>query len=326
METAIRDTIVWDNHACMPLRPDDEVFLPQLERLRSTGVTIVSINVGFGEQGIVEHVRMLAHFRRWISAHPDRYMLVQNVADVERAKAMGRLGVVFDIEGANAVEDQASMVALYYDLGVRWMLIAYNLNNRVGGGCMDADCGLTDFGRSVIAEMNRVGMVLCCSHTGERTTLEAFEASKDPAIFSHSNPRALWEHPRNIRDNVILACAEKGGVICINGVGAFLGENDTRSETFARNIDYVARLAGIDHVGLGLDYCFDQDELVAYLRKHPELFGASAATLEPDACGFVAPEQIPEIVSCLRTMGYANADIARILGGNLMRIAKTVWK
>lgn len=325
MNALIDDTIVWDNHACLPLRPHDERFLPQLERYRAAGFTVISINVGFGEQGIEPHVRMLAHFRRWVLAHPNEYLLIESAHDVERAKASGRLGIVFDIEGANAIDDQVSMVGLYYDLGVRWMLLAYNLNNRAGGGCMDDDRGLTEFGADVIKEMNRVGMVVCCSHTGERTVLDAIAASSAPVIFSHSNPRALHDHPRNIGDEVIRACAAKGGVICINGIGAFLGDDDTRSETVARNIDYAARLAGIEHVGLGLDFVFDQDELLEYLQARPEMFGRDAATLQKYACGFVAPEQMPEIASALRTLGYAPSDIARVLGGNLLRLAQNVW-
>jgi membrane dipeptidase len=326
MDSLLQETLVWDNHACLPLRPHDEAFLPQLERFRASGVDVLSINIGFGEQGIEPHVRMLAHFRRWLLAHPDEYLLVHGVDDIERARSTGRLGIVFDIEGANAIDDQISMVQFYYDLGVRWMLIAYNLNNRVGGGCLDEDCGLTPFGERVIAEMNRVGMVLCCSHTGTRTAMQAIEASRDPVVFSHSNPRSLHDHPRNITDDMIGACAAKGGVVCINGVGAFLGEDDTRSQTVVRNIDYVARLAGIDHVGLGLDFVFDQDELLEYLKSNPQMFGQDAQTLRKYACGFVAPEQIPEIAQCLHAIGYAHADIARVLGGNLLRIARNVWK
>lgn len=318
--------IVWDNHTCLPLRPDDERFLPQLERFRKAGVTVVSINVGFGEQEIEPHIRMLGHFRHWLSTRPRDYLLVQSVDDIQRAKDSGRLGVFFDIEGTNAVAGQLSLVQLYYDLGVRWMLMAYNLNNRVGGGCMDDDPGLTPFGLQLVDEMARVGMIVCCSHTGERTTLETIEHSKNPVIFSHSNPRALWDHPRNIRDHVIRACAAKGGVVGINGVGAFLGKNDTRSETVARHIDYVVRLAGIDHVAIGLDYVFDNDELVEYLKTHPRMFGEDAETIEQYGCDFVAPEQIPEIAERLRAMGYADSDIARVLGLNLLRVARAVWK
>ena len=307
----------------MPLRPSDDRFLPQLARLRAAGVTVVSLNVGFDVEPIELHVRMLARFREWVRRRPDDYLLVERIEDVYAAKATGRLGIFFDIEGAKAIDDQLNLISLYYDLGVRWMLIAYNRSNRAGGGCLDAvDRGLTDFGASVVDEMARVGMVTCCSHTGERTSLDVIEHAKNPVIFSHSNPRALRDHPRNIRDHVIRACAAKGGVVCINGVGAFLGHNDTRSETVARHIDYVARLVGIDHVALGLDYVFDKEEVLAYLRAHPEAFGGDAALAEVP---FVAPEQIGEIADCLSSIGYAPSDIAQVLGRNLLRIA-AIWK
>jgi membrane dipeptidase len=314
--------IVWDNHACMPLRPHDETFLPQLERVARSGVHVVGLNVGFGEQTIEAHVRVIAHFRRWILQRPEQYLLVSTVDDVLLAKQSGRLGVFFDIEGARAIDDQLSMIGLYYDLGVRWMLMAYNRNNRVGGGCLDEDTGLTDFGYAVVDEMERVGMIACCSHTGERTALDLISHARKPMIFSHSNPRALWDHPRNISDRLIEACAAKGGVIGINGVGQFLGRNDTSSETFARNVDYVARLVGPDHVALGTDYVFDEQELLDYLASMPSTFPAGAH--EP--CDFVKPEQLGEIVKQLEGLGYAGEDLAKILGGNLMRVARAVWK
>jgi membrane dipeptidase len=326
MATILEKSIVWDNHACLPLRPDDETFLPQLERLRKTGVTVVGINVGFGEQGIEQHVRMLAHFRRWLLARPHQYLLVRAAADVERAKASGRLGVFFDIEGANAIEDQLSMIELYYDLGVRWMLIAYNLRNRAGGGCMEADEGLTPFGEAVLSEMERVGMIVCCTHTGARTALQVIDRVNGPIIFSHSNPQALWEHPRNIGDDLIRACAAKGGVICVNGVGLFLGANDTRSITVAKNIDYVVNLVGIDHAGIGLDFVYDNAELEAYVAERPEVFGEDADAVQRSGCDFVSPEQIPEIVSCLQAMGYGDDALQRVLGLNMLRVARAVWK
>ncbi len=284
---------------------------------------MVGVNVGFDVGTIETHVRMLAHFRRWLKERPADYLLVEGIDDVRTAKESGRLGVFFDVEGAKAIDDQISLIGLYYDLGVRWMLMAYNLPNRVGGGCMEERGGLTEFGARVLDEMADVGMIACCSHTGERTALDVVEHSKNPVIFSHSNPRALWDHPRNVRDHVILACAAKGGVVGINGVGAFLGANDIRSETVARHIDYVARLAGIDHVALGLDYVFDTDELLEYLSAHPATFGNDATGAQPL---FVAPEQISEIVDCLTAMGYADPDVERVLGQNLLRVAGSVWR
>jgi membrane dipeptidase len=326
VDALLRDALVWDNHTCMPLYPDDERFLPDLERFRRSGVNVVGINIGFGEQSVEQHIRVLAHFRSWITRRSDEYLLVEHVDDILVAKEQGRLAIFFDIEGANAIADQLSLIGLYYDLGVRWMLMAYNLNNSVGGGCLDSDTGLTPYGREVIVEMNRVGMVPCCSHCGKRTALDVIALSKTPVIFSHSNPRAVWNHPRNIDDDLIRACANKGGVVCINGVGQFLGPNDTRSETVVRHIDYVARLVGPDHVGLGLDYVFDREELKAYIAGNPAMFGEDSTAVAATGCDFVAPEQIPQIVEGLRSLGYADGDVRKILGLNLLRIANAAWK
>jgi membrane dipeptidase len=323
--TLLRSSIVWDNHGCMPVaRPHDTSFLPQLERYRAAGVSAVMLNVGFGDMGIEEHVRTLASLRCWIKARPDEYLLLRSADDVERANATGRLAVGFDIEGANAVADQPSMVSLYYDLGVRWMLLAYNTNNRVGGGCQDEDKGLTPFGREVIAEMERVGMQVCCSHTGHRTVRDVFEVATRPVIFSHSNPSAVYPHPRNIPDDLIRACAATGGVVGINGIGSFLGKNDNSSETFARHVDHVAQLVGAQHVALGLDYVFDTQELDDYLSKMAHTFPAELGYEK--GVRMVAPEQLEAIVLALQRIGYRDADLRAVLGGNLMRLARTVWK
>src|SRR6185369_12169278 len=181
-------------------------------------------------------------------------VLAGTVADVERARDGGRLAIAFDLEGTEPLDGDVEMVERFYELGVRQMLMAYNRNNRGGAGCMDDDVGLTPFGRAVVEAMNRVGMVVDCSHTGYRSSLEMMELSTAPVVFSHSNPRALWTHDRNVRDEQILACARTGGVVGVNGIGIFLGDNDTRSERVVDHIAYVAELAGPEHVGIGLDY------------------------------------------------------------------------
>ena len=319
----IESSLVWDNHGCMPVRPHDEAFLPKLERYRAAGVDTVALNVGYGEQGVEEHVRMIAHFRRWLLARPSDYVVAGTVDDIERARREGKLAVMFDIEGMNAVSDQPSLVQLYYDLGVRWMLVAYNRQNRAGSGCQEAeDGGLTAFGRELLDEMARVGMVACCSHTGHRTTMDVMAYSKNPVIFSHSNARSIHDHPRNVRDEALKACAATGGVVGINGIGLFLTADGDLVEAFVRHIDYVAQLLGPDHVGLGLDYVFDQKELDEAVSDPaifpPELGYASGIQMVP-------PEAIEQIVERLLALGYADANIRAILGGNLLRVAKQVW-
>jgi len=284
----------------------------------------VTLNIGFGEQTLAEHVRMLAHFRHWLAARPEIYRLVASVGDILAAKQAGQLAVCFDIEGMNAIENQLSLIQLYYDLGVRWMLIAYNRANRAGGGCQEPDEGLTEFGRRAIDEMARVGMVLCCSHTGYRTAREAIDHSPGPVIFSHSNPRALRDHPRNIPDDLLRACAARGGVIGINGIGTFLGANDNSTETLLRHIDYAVQLVGEDHVGIGLDYVFDTAELDEYVKTMGATFPKSMGY--DTGLELVEPERLPHIVEGLMAKGYGKAALAKILGGNLLRIAREVWR
>jgi membrane dipeptidase len=308
----------------MPLRPQDPSFLPQLARHKAAGFDAITVNIGFGEQGPEEHLRMIAAMRHWLLARPDDYLLLLEADDIERARTTGRLAVGFDIEGANAVGDQLSLIQMYYDLGVRWMLMAYNTANRVGGGCQDEDGGLTPFGRAVVAEMERVGMQVCVSHTGHRTVRDIFDVATRPVIFSHSNCAALHPHPRNISDDLIRACAATGGLVGINGVGIFLGHNDISSQTYARHVDHVVQLVGPAHVSIALDYVFDTRELEEHVEKMKATF--------PPGLGyelgarFVPPEQLEEIVATLQGWGYSDADLAALLGGNLLRLAQQVWK
>lgn len=316
--------VVWDNHACMPLRPLDESFLPQLERCRQAGITAVTLNVGFGEQSVADHMRMLAQFRHWLGKRPQLYRLVEDCDDILAAKKSGQLAVCFDIEGMNAIEDQLSLIQLYYQLGVRWMLIAYNRPNRAGGGCHEPDEGLTAFGRKAIDEMSRVGMLLCCSHTGYRTAREAIDYSPGPVIFSHSNPRAIRDHPRNIPDDLMRACAARGGVIGINGIGIFLGANDNSTEALVRHIDYAVQVVGDEHVGIGLDYVYDTKELDEFVERmratFPKTLGYEGSTR------MVEPERIPAVIEALLARGYRSTSVSRIFGGNLLRVARQTWK
>ncbi|HEX7115288.1 MAG TPA: membrane dipeptidase [Steroidobacter sp.] len=317
-------TVVWDNHACMPLRPDDETFLVQLARHRNAGVNLVSLNVYYDGCPPETAFLMLASLRHWIARHPGQYVLAQSVTDIESAKREGKLAVMFDIEGGRAVEAHPGLVEVFYRLGVRWMLLAYNKNNRLGGGCQDEDQGLTDYGRLIIDEMQRVGMVLCCSHVGYRTAREAIEYSKNPVIFSHSNARAVRDHERNIPDDLMRACARTGGVVNFNGIGIFLGDNDNSTEALIRHIDYAVELIGPEHVGLGLDYVFDAEELNQYVRAHPDIFPPEKGYRAGIA--MIEPERIPIIAEELLKRGYSDEHVQGILGHNNLRVARQVWR
>ena len=313
------DALVWDTHACFPLNPNSD--LSELKRYSDSGVNFVSLNIGMDMDSFENVIQVLARFRNYITAHPDQYVLASTVKDILEAEESGRLAIAFDLEGSDPLLGNMNLVSFYYDLGVRQMLLAYNKDNRASGGCMEGNIGLTDFGKDVIREMNRVGMVVDVSHMGYRATMEAFEVSSSPVIFSHSNPKALRENARNISDEQIKACAQTGGVIGINGIGDFLG--GTSSELIVQNIEYVMNLVGPEHVGIGLDYVVDKQELIEYIEGHPDVYPPDKFS---DYASFVEPEQFPEFTELLYRKGYSEQIIRGILGGNFLRVAKEVWK
>ncbi len=318
-------SLVWNNHTCLPLRPDAYTFFEEIERERAAGIDVTSINVGFGPQSLESHMRVIAGMRDWFLAHSDRYVVVDRVADIDAARKAGKLAVHFDVEGM-AILDEGNhgIVAMLRDLGVRWMSIAYNRNNAVGGGCYDDDPGLSDYGRSVLGEMRRAGMLICCSHTGHRTARVVLDEADGPVIFSHSNCSAVYPHPRNIPDDLIRACAQTGGVVGINGIGPFLDAGDDHLiEAFVRHVDHAVQVAGADHVGLALDYCYDTAELQEYLHTMRDTFPDDATFSRP--ANMVAPEALIDIVRGLCGLGYDDETIRKILGENWRRVAETAW-
>jgi membrane dipeptidase len=316
--------IVWDNHACLPFN-DTEKWLPGIERYRQSGVDAVTINIGDSHVPLEVLVRTAASIRHYVQQYPERYVLGLTTGDIRAAKASGRLAVCLDVEGVHALGEQLSLVEFLYQIGVRWMLLVYNRRNLAGSGCHDpVDEGLTELGRAVLQEMDRVGMIRCCSHAGYRTAREILDSSDRPVIFSHSNPRRLRDHPRNIPDDLIRACAASGGVVGINGVGLFLGDGMPTADAVVRNIDYVAQMTGAEHVGLGLDYMFKGSGVEEPGRKSRELWPAEWGY--GAGMGFLGPESVQEIADGLARLGYKPAAISGILGENLMRVAEAVWQ
>ena len=315
----LEDALIWDTHACFRLDPMAD--LSELKRYRDSGVDFVSLNIGMDLNSFENTMQVLARYRGYITLHADQYVLALTVGDIRNAKESGKLAIAFDLEGSEPLLGNLNMISFYYDLGVRQMLLAYNKDNRASGGCMEGKIGLTDFGRDVIGEMDRVGMVVDVTHMGYRATMDAFEVSTAPVIFSHSNPNALWEHARNISDEQIKACAQTGGVIGINGIGDFLG--GTSSELIVQNIEYVMDLVGPEHVGIGLDYVVDKQELIEYVEGHPDIFPPDKIK---DYLSFVEPEQFPEFTELLCQKGYSEQIIRGILGENFLRVAGQVWK
>lgn len=323
MTELIRDHLIWDAHA--GLFPSPGMDLNVLDDWRRQHVDYLSINVGFDVMSRDETLSTLAAYRRWLLQHPDRFVLVDKLVDIHAARESGRLAVSFDIEGMNALGGDVNMVAIYHALGVRQMLFAYNLTNAAAGGCHDADPGLTPYGAEILAEMNRVGIIVDASHAGYRTSMDLIEQSRTPAVFSHSNPSSVWTHQRNIVDDQIKACAAKGGVIGLNGLGIFLGDNDISVETLLRHLFRLFDLAGTAHVGLGFDYTPDVTvDLTAILRARPDYWPAGQQYDTPNI-GHAGPSLIPELIAGMQARGLSEVEICGVLGENFARVAAQAW-
>ena len=319
--------IHWEAHACLPLHPQAD-FSP-LERLRQAGVNYVSINVGMDMNPVSQIMAVLAAFRANIAAQPERFVLARSVADIEQAAAKGQLAIGFDLEGALPLQEQAAMVALYRDLGVRQIHFAYNRNNSVADGCHDVERGLTPLGKRMVAAVNDAGLLMDCSHTGRRCSLDIMTASRQPVIFSHANPLALVEHGRNVSDEQIKACAATGGVVCVSGVSAFLGNRHPTAVDVARHAAYVASLVGVQHVGIGLDISFRQDELNDNPPGDydPVYWWPKAAGYDRsiERMNYTPVESWQLLAAALQDVGMSADEAAAVMGENMMRVARQVW-
>jgi membrane dipeptidase len=225
--------------------------------------------------------------------------------------------------------DQPEMVALYASLGVKQIHFAYNRNNSVADGCHDVERGLTPLGLRMVQAVNDAGMLMDCSHTGRKCSLDIMAASGKPVIFSHANPLALADHGRNITDEQIKACAATGGVVCLSGVSAFLSSNEPNATDMARHAAYVADLVGVQHVGIGLDISFRQPELndnppghydPVYWWPREAGYGSGIGRMT-----YTPMETWQLLPQALAKVGMSPADAALVMGENMVRVARQVW-
>ncbi|MGB5795487.1 MAG: membrane dipeptidase [Mycolicibacter algericus] len=311
-------TLLWDQHTCLPLREGTDVA--PLTRYQRPGGAVLSVNAGYSPQRFADTMALLRHFRSAIDAHPG-LTAAASLGDVEAITGAGGIAVVFDLEDSNPLDDDLDNLAVLVQHGVRTLLPTYNHANRAGHGCLDADDGgLTAWGRAIVAEMNAVGMVVDGSHCSTRTGLDLCDASTRPVIYSHSCMRAIWDHPRNITDDQARACAATGGVVGITGVGIFLGPNTPTLAAMAQHLEYAVELVGVDHVGVSTDYSFDQTELTQEMAANPQLFDDSYTRWGP--IQWMPPETWLGLREHLAARGWADADIAAVLGGNFHRVAR----
>jgi membrane dipeptidase len=300
----------------------DEALLP---KLKAGGVSGVHQTVG-GRESFGDTVARVMKFRSFLSSHASEVTLATTAAGIENARREGRVGVVMGFQGSDMLRGDESLLPVFRELGVRIVQLAYNQRTWAGDGCTErTNCGLSLFGVRLVEALNRLKMIVDCSHTGENTTLDAIEASKAPVIISHTNVRALCDNPRGVSDRVIDAIVAKGGVLGLTSFAYFL--NKDRPATLADyldHVDYLVRRVGVDHVGVGLDLI---EGRVYEPPLDPILFKPEAYPPLPwkYAEGLGSIVEISNVTRGLLERDYPLDGIRKIMGGNWLRIYREIW-
>jgi membrane dipeptidase len=270
-------------------------------------------------------------------------IVIETVEDIRRAHQEGKASFLLASQDGSFIGSSLHRIEAFYRLGLRMMIPAYNRTNQLCDGCLDrTNNGLTSFGHLVVDECNRVGLLLDCTHIGLRASLDIIERSAKPVVFSHSNPKAVADNPRNITDEQIKACVHRGGVIGLAPWGPIVMKAGTTSwptlDDFIDCIEYVVQLTGSsDHVGIGTDM-----SLGTYGRHEKDPWGepvykdvesvysehVTSDTRSPLRAvnGFSSYPEVLSLVEGLEKKGYQNADIEKLLGGNFLRVFGEVWK
>jgi membrane dipeptidase len=273
--------------------------------------------------------------RRMIDAYPDTFLLATRAADVERARAQGKIASLLGMENGQALENSLGALRAFYALGVRYMTLTHGKNNDWADSATDtaAHGGLTAFGREVVREMNRLGMLVDISHVSPEVMRQVLDLSEAPVIFSHSSARAVADHPRNVPDDVLARMPKNGGVVMVTFIPAFVSPETAKwgkgleSSIFnaktsaemerlgkeyaavhgpapiatlaqvADHIEHVARIAGRDHVGIGSDFYGSTDE----------------------PSGLADVSRFPDLFAELIRRGWSDSDLEKLASGNVLR-------
>ncbi|RKD84197.1 MULTISPECIES: membrane dipeptidase [Kushneria] len=295
------------------------------EQMHEGGVSAVHATLAYHETTR----DTLTRFGEWNRRFEDNADLITPVkapADILRAKQEGRIGILLGAQNCSPIEDDIDMVAVMRDLGLMIMQLTYNNQSLLACGCYESeDSGITRFGRQVIQEMNRVGMVIDMSHSAERSTLEAIEISQRPVIISHANPASFYSAKRNKSDRVLKAIAECDGLLGFSTYPFHLNHgSDCTLDEYCDMIARTADLMGIEHIGIGTDLCQEQPvSVLEWMRNGRWSKAMDYGEGNQNNAGWPAPltwlrdnRDFPNLIQGLRQRGFDDESVTRIMGRN----------
>jgi membrane dipeptidase len=271
----------------------------------------------------------IARWKQLLRENADLITQVYTTEDIHRAKREGKTGIILGWQNITGIEDQIPFLALFKELGVGVMQMAYNTQNFVGTGCYEKhDGGLSEFGHEVVAEMNRVGILCDLSHVGARTSEDVIRASKKPVAYTHCLPAGLKQHPRNKTDGQLKLIADKGGFVGVTMFPPFLKRGPKSTiDDYVEAIEYCLEIAGEDQVGIGTDFTqghgrefFDwitHDK--GYARKLTD-FGD---VINPEGIRTIG--EMPNLTAAMQRHGWKEGRIRKVMGENWVRLLKEVW-
>lgn len=301
-----------------------------LEHLRDGGVTAANATIAIWE-GFADTVDRTAAWHRRFRERSDLILQVRTAEDIRRARAEGRVGIILGWQNISPIENDIERLEAFHVLGVRIAQLAYNIRNLVSNGCYEPnDDGLSLFGVKTVRKLNELGILIDLSHVGDRSSMHAIEVSEQPVAFTHTNLREFFDVPRNKPSDLIGALVEKGGVVGANAFPQFLPSGfDADLGEYVDGLERMIEVAGIDHVGVASDFCEGHDHAFwSYLgRLHGtvEHFDTRVPDPNPMIRGLGGSVDMSNIAGELGDRGYSEADVAKVMGENWLRIYETVW-
>jgi len=325
-------TLVIDGLQAAPMTPE------HFARLRRGGVNVVNYTAIKVTSDFAAASLDIAALLKVVDEYDDQVMIVLGSQDLQRARAEGKIGLIIGSQNGRPFQENLDYVRLLHTLGVRVVQLTYNERNFIGDGCLEiADGGLSRFGRRVVSEMNRLGILVDVSHCGERTTLDAIEASERPVAATHAMAKVITPSPRNKSDEVLKALAARGGVIGVAFWGPLVYRDPNMRPTlddFFAHVDYLVEHAGIDHVAIGSD--LGEGESREYYESmflrgggiYPEVTQGLGEWLTFDGRmvdGLDSAVFFPDVTAGLLARGYTESDIRKILSENWVRVLTQVF-